>query len=67
MNDAKTALQVCTESFFRHATAARRRGSREKATVQSLVILAHVPSRKVGKAALGVLREIRIAPKEAAQ
>lgn len=58
----KTALQCCVESYFRHAYAVRRHGSRDKHLVQSLVILSYVPSRKIGRAALKVLREMRMAP-----
>jgi len=58
----KTSLHLCTESFFRHAYAVRRRNRRDKATVQSLCVMAHVDSVKVGRAALAVLREIRLEP-----
>jgi len=58
----KTALQTCTESYFRHAYAVRRGGKRDKHLVQSLVVISYVPSRKIGRAALKVLREMRMAP-----
>ena len=58
----KTALQCCLESYFRHATAARRKGNRDKTTVQSLVIISHMPSNRIGRAALKVLREMREMP-----
>ena len=58
----KTSLQCCTEAFFRHAYAARRRNCRDKVTVQSLCVMAHVESGRVGRAALAVLREIRMDP-----
>jgi len=55
----KSALQTCTESYFRHAYATRR-GKGNKHVVQCLVIIAHVPSMKIGRAALKVLREMRV-------
>ena len=58
----KTALQVCTESYFRHAYGVRRQGKRDKTVVQSLVIIAHMPSNKIGRAALKVLTEVRLTP-----
>jgi len=58
----KTALQTCTESYFRHAYAVRRGGKRDKHLVQSLVVISYVPSRKIGRAALKVLQEIRTMP-----
>ena len=61
MND-KSSLQACTESFFRHAYAVRRQGVRDKKMVQSLVVISWVPSRKIGRAALQVLKEMRLAP-----
>ena len=57
----KSALQACTESYFRHAYAARRKPKFDKHVVQSLVIISHVPSVKIGRAALKVLCEMRIA------
>lgn len=59
----KSSLQLCTESYFKHAYAARRQASRDRYLVQSLAVIAHVPSRKIGRAALTVLREIRMMPK----
>ncbi len=56
----KSALQTCTESYFRHACAARRKPKIDKRVVQSLVIISHVPSAKIGRAALKVLREMRL-------
>lgn len=56
----KSALQTCTESYFRHAYAARRKPQIDKHVVQSLVIISHVPSAKIGRAALKVLREMRL-------
>ena len=58
----KTALQCCLESYFRHAYAVRRGGKRDKHLVQSLVVISYVPSRKIGRAALKVLREMREMP-----
>lgn len=58
----KTALQGCTESLFRNAYAVRRQGRRDKQVVQSLVAMSYAPSRKIGRAALNVLREMRINP-----
>lgn len=58
----KSSLQLCTESYFRHAHAARRQGARDKQIVQSLVVISWVPSRKIGRAALQVLKEMRLAP-----
>ena len=57
----KSALQACTESYFRHAYTARRKPKFDKHVIQCLVIIAHVPSVKIGRAALKVLREMRIA------
>lgn len=58
----KSSLQLCTESFFKHAYAARRQAKRDKHIVQSLVVISWVPSRKIGRAALEVLKEMRLAP-----
>ena len=58
----KTALQSATESFFRNAFSARVLGRRDKQLVESLVVMSYVPSRKLGRAALRVLREIRTNP-----
>lgn len=58
----KTSLQLCTESYFKHAYAARRQASRDKQLVQSLVVISYADSRKIGRAALKVLREMRLAP-----
>lgn len=58
----KTPLQGCTESFFKNAYAARRLGRRDKLVVESLVVTAYADSRKLGRAALKVLRDIRTNP-----
>lgn len=58
----KSPLHACTENLFRHSYAARRHGLRDKRTVESLVAMAYADSRKIGRAALKVLREIRIDP-----
>lgn len=58
----KTALQSCTESLFKHSYAARRLGQRDQQMVKSLIVMSYVPSRKIGRAALRVLREIRTNP-----
>jgi len=55
----KSALQTCTESYFRHAYATRR-AKFDKHVIQCLVIISHVPSMKIGRAALKVLREMRV-------
>ena len=57
----KSALQSCTESYFRHAYATRRKPKFDKHVIQSLVIISHVPNLKIGRAALKVLRDMRIA------
>ena len=63
----KSALQACTESYFRHAYAARRKPKFDRHVIQCLVIIAHVPSVKIGRAALKVLRDMRIsAPPQSA-
>ena len=56
----KSSLQACTESYFRHAYAARRKPKFDKHVVQSLVIISHVPNLKIGRAALKVLRDMRV-------
>lgn len=58
----KTPLQACTENLFRHSYAARRLGRRDKQVIQSLVAMSYVESRKIGRAALRVLREMREMP-----
>lgn len=58
----KTALQSCTESLFKHSYAARRLGQRDQQLVKSLIVMSYVPSRKIGRAALKVLHEIRATP-----
>ena len=56
----KSSLQACTESYFRHAYAARRKPKFDRHVVQSLVIISHVPNLKIGRAALKVLRDMRV-------
>ena len=56
----KSALQTCTESYFRHAYATRRKPKFDKHVIQCLVIISHVPNLKIGRAALQVLREMRV-------
>lgn len=58
----KTPLQACTENLFRHSYAARRLGRRDKQVIESLVVMSYVPSRRIGRAALRVLRDIRTMP-----
>ncbi|MEY4376776.1 MAG: hypothetical protein RJB26_1326 [Pseudomonadota bacterium] len=55
----KSTLQGCTETYFKNAYAARRHGQRDKVIIESLVVMAHNAPRRIGRAALKVLREVR--------